>query len=474
VLSLLSGERYYKVTLDFPFILGHFNRTHSFIKGFGENSVTMDMKFGMVIVAVLLLGLVLSPASGAESSDNQEWPTFHGNWARTGFTDVTLPENLVWLWSFDLENHPELMEIESSPAVAYGKVYFVAKNGYVYSLDAESGELVWRYQTGGTAGPYLGPSPTVVNGVVYVGSWDNHVYALDAENGELIWRFEVDIFWTLLGVDGAPAVVDNRVYVGSWNGYFYCLNAKNGELIWSYSDGDGKMGHVSGSPAVVNGVIYFGAAAGDVGYTGTVYALNAENGGLIWKYYIGDEICASPAVVNNVVYIGVGFMGHLLGDGMYALDASTGELLWYFDTNNEPLESSAAVENGKLYFGSHTKKIYALNAENGDEIWSFETDSWILSSPAITGDKVYVGAGVNFYVLDAANGRLIQKLYSGGSVVNSPAIAYGKVYVASRYGIFCYGPSPEFPQTEMTTWLFVLACIGVLSVIGFFLFLKRK
>ena len=30
--------------------------SHSFIKGFGENSVTMGMKFGMVIVAVLLLG----------------------------------------------------------------------------------------------------------------------------------------------------------------------------------------------------------------------------------------------------------------------------------------------------------------------------------------------------------------------------------------------------------------------------------
>lgn len=428
-------------------------------------------------LAMLLVAMFLPFSGGAAETpeDNQEWPTFHGNWARTGFTDVTLPENLMWLWAFDLENHPELMEIESSPAVAYGKVYFVAKNGYVYSLDAESGELVWRYLTGGTAGPYLGPSPTVVGGVVYVGSWDNHVYALDAENGELIWRFEVDIFWTLLGVDGAPAVIDNRVYVGSWNGYFYCLNAENGELIWSYSDGDGKMGHVIGAPAVINGVIYFGAAAGDVGYTGTVYALNAENGGLIWKYYIGDEISASPVVIDNVVYIGAGYGPHLPGDGMYALDARTGELLWYFDTNNEPITSSAAVKNGKLYFGSHTKKIYASNAENGSMIWSFETDSFILSSPAIAGDKVYVGAGVNFYVLDAANGRLIQKLYiGGGSVVNSPAIAYGKVYVASRYGIYCYGSPPESPQTWIITWPFVLVCIAALGVIGFVLLLKRR
>ena len=49
------------------------------------------------------------------------------------------------------------------------------------------------------------------DGVVYVGSVDHHVYALDAETGELLWRYE-----TGAGVFSSPAVSDGVVYVGSY------------------------------------------------------------------------------------------------------------------------------------------------------------------------------------------------------------------------------------------------------------------
>lgn len=33
-------------------------------------------------------------------------------------------------------------------------------------------------------------SPTVLDGVVYVGSEDGNVYAADAATGDMIWRYE--------------------------------------------------------------------------------------------------------------------------------------------------------------------------------------------------------------------------------------------------------------------------------------------
>ena len=65
----------------------------------------------------------------------------------------------------------------------------------------------------------MGSSPAVVDGVIHVGSWDNYVYALDAASGELRWRYE-----TGDSVFSSPAVVDGVVYVGSWDNYVYAVS----------------------------------------------------------------------------------------------------------------------------------------------------------------------------------------------------------------------------------------------------------
>jgi outer membrane protein assembly factor BamB len=55
-------------------------------------------------------------------------------------------------------------------------VYFGSVDGAIYSLDAKTGNLRWRFQTDSP----VTSSPTIVDGVVYVGSTDRYVYALPA------------------------------------------------------------------------------------------------------------------------------------------------------------------------------------------------------------------------------------------------------------------------------------------------------
>jgi len=107
-------------------------------------------------------------------------------------------------------------DVVSAPAVVNGVVYVGSDDDYVYALNASSGTLLWRYQTG-----YLvDSSPTVVNGVVYVGSYDDYVYALNASTGTLQWRYQTGSW-----VYSSPAVVNGVVYVGSYDDYVYALNA---------------------------------------------------------------------------------------------------------------------------------------------------------------------------------------------------------------------------------------------------------
>jgi outer membrane protein assembly factor BamB len=48
---------------------------------------------------------------------------------------------------------------------------------------AASGAILWITFTGGE----INSSPTVVNDTVYVGSNDGYVYAMDASTGEVLW-----------------------------------------------------------------------------------------------------------------------------------------------------------------------------------------------------------------------------------------------------------------------------------------------
>jgi uncharacterized repeat protein (TIGR01451 family) len=95
-----------------------------------------------------------------------------------------------------------------------------------------------------------------------------------------------------LAFESSPAVVNGVIYFGD-GGSVYALNASTGAQLWSYfAEG------VQSSPAVVNGVIYFGSD------NGAVYALNANTGALRWSYMTDGPVQSSPAVVNGVVYIG--------------------------------------------------------------------------------------------------------------------------------------------------------------------------
>ena len=55
----------------------------------------------------------------------------------------------------------------------------------LHALDADTGEPLWSYTTGGQTDT----PPTYVNGLVVFGSADGYVYALRADDGSLAWRF---------------------------------------------------------------------------------------------------------------------------------------------------------------------------------------------------------------------------------------------------------------------------------------------
>lgn len=401
----------------------------------------MKKRFASIVVAITVLSLLLVTLVaklGVQTAPTDDWPMFRHDPAHSGESSSTPVINPTLLWNFTIGS-----AIDSSPAVKDGIIYICSPTGEIFALNATNGNQIWNLTTGHTI---YRSSPCVANGVAYIGSFGvQGVYALNAAKGDQLWLFNT---WfdkgRNRGIMSSPTIAQDILYFTSDGGSLYAVNAKSGEQVWAVHFANNG---VSSSPAVVNGVVYVGAAAHDpfhVVETNGVYAFKASNGSPIWNYTGIGSVISSPSISKGVVYVGS------FDSNVYALNASNGDKIWNFTTSvpltNEsgiiiqrntggPVESSPAVADGIVYVGSYDHNVYALNATNGNKLWNYATGNIVRSSPAVAGDVVYLGSeDNNIYALNATNGSLIWNYATLGGVTSSPAVANEVVYVGSSDG----------------------------------------
>jgi outer membrane protein assembly factor BamB len=103
---------------------------------------------------------------------------------------------------------------EASPAVAYNMVY-IPTGSFAYALDTENGTVKWSRPL---VGEYAVSSPAVADGKVYFGLDNGYVYALDAFTGDIVWSYKTEG-----AVESSPAISDGLLFVGSDDGYLYAI-----------------------------------------------------------------------------------------------------------------------------------------------------------------------------------------------------------------------------------------------------------
>jgi len=139
--------------------------------------------------------LVKGPAfdQKTETSDYaDQWPTYRRDNRRNGATETPVADSLKQTWSAKLPG------IGTPPVVAGGKVLISLKNKRaVYALDADSGEVVYRFFPGGR----VDSPPTISDGRVYFGATDGYIYCLSLADGALVWKYQA-----------APAVVNHAFF----------------------------------------------------------------------------------------------------------------------------------------------------------------------------------------------------------------------------------------------------------------------
>lgn len=327
-------------------------------------------------------------------------------------------------------------EVISSPTVSGNTVFVGSGDGRLYALDVRTGARRWVYEAGGA----IATTPAVSRGRVFFGTRGGTYVAAEAGSGQRIWSFHtgaaLKLPWGHESGDyyvSSPVVVGGTVIFGGADGVVYALDAATGEVRWRAHTG----GRLRSSPAVSAGRVVVGS------YDGNVYCFLLRSGAPQWKFAtVGDtlfsekfgydrrSIQSSPAIANGIVYIGA-------RDGfLYAIDLMTGKERWHFDHKISWVNASAAIADGTIYAGSSDAAfVQAVDAQTGAERWRTSTDVPVWSSPAVSGDYLYVGDFVGrLHAFDRRDGKDLWKFRTGSQILSSPVVWGALVIVGSTDG----------------------------------------
>jgi alcohol dehydrogenase (cytochrome c) len=311
--------------------------------------------------------------------------------------------------------------------------YYGAYDGQRYSpldqIDTENVQrlkLAWVFSFA-PQGLHAGQStyafenaPIIVDGVMYTSGWDGWVWALDAKTGQLLWQYKHAIpFDTSLccgNVNRGVAVGNGKVFVCTLNAHVLALDATTGALLWDVTSGDVRAGEsLTIAPLLVKDRVVVGSSGGEFGVRGHLDAYDMETGERVWRCYTvpkpgepGSETWPAESEAwargggncwitgtfdpdTNLLYWGTGnpapdFDGevrpgdNLHTDSVIAVDADTGEIRWHYQCTPHDLwdydsnmECILFEQDGRKLLAHFDKNGYCfvLDRTNGERVRIF-------------------------------------------------------------------------------------------------------
>jgi len=152
-----------------------------------------------------------------------------------GFADGTVvalsADNGTELWTKRIRTRDRFYDVDMTPYVDATSVLVGSFDGRIYLLRRLTGEVNWVFPVGSYGG-FL-----VEAGKVYFAGLNQNFYSLDLETGQVIWKTAYDDG----GVGLTPIKVGEHIAFTTTADPVYVLSPKNGSLVWKGRLGAGTM-----------------------------------------------------------------------------------------------------------------------------------------------------------------------------------------------------------------------------------------
>lgn len=416
----------------------------------GSLSFVRAITSGVVASALALTGIGSAQASG------QDWTQYR--FAPTNNTHVESGAERIFSGAIPTAN-----EVRATPVVADGKV-FVGNHdsGELQAFDLVTGEQLWLaqapnwvhsemiYSDGrifvGFGNRFAGEGPEG-----YRGSGESGVLSLDPDTGEILWRYD-----TPGQVMPTPVAVNGAVWAVTGDRRLYKLAPDSGEALEVI-----ETGHIvsMSSPSEHDGVLFFGGGSPE---PYTFFAYDTGAGDYAWQREFPefnrglDDV--PPAVDEGVVVTTAnralipGPAGFREEHTIVAMDERTGEVRWRdvigegpAPTNNR--SGAPTIHNGTVFVGSPTTNAaYAYDLHTGERLWRNPVGT-IKGAPVVMGESVYFStAAGDVYRLDTNTGAITGILGLEGALAPAgPIIVDETLVVPSQSHHVYFTPLAEFP-----------------------------
>jgi outer membrane protein assembly factor BamB len=335
---------------------------------------------------------------------------------------IELSRPLILQWEFISEN-----TINLTPATDGKRIYLPLSQGFLVSLGAIDGQLIWKMDIGGE----LSSAPAADEAAVYVASEASladskkpratgDLRALGREGGITQWMRTLPA-----PIRGALTVSQGMLFGGASDGRVYAIRKKTGEILWvtQYTASFNSQPEVRGSR------VYLGSEEG------ILFSIDQTTGKTIWRYRTRGPIKGRVAIANGMVFFGS-------ADGyVYALDEGTGRLRWRTRTGGA-VQAVAIAGNDGVLATSLDNFVYYLALTRGTRIWKHQLAGRLPAQPLTATDGALFiplssDAGI---VLDLHDGKQLNLLPLGedASIAASPIVAGKIIFVTTRHGLLAF------------------------------------
>ncbi|HEX6719433.1 MAG TPA: PQQ-binding-like beta-propeller repeat protein [Pyrinomonadaceae bacterium] len=190
--------------------------------------------------------------------------SIQNNWTALNLNDGSVA------WNFSTHASNPNCDLPKSPVADETHVYIAALDGFIYSLDATSGQIAWKRKLAAEPSTSL----ALNDKFLFVGSSDNHIYQLKSDSGET----KADITVQAKPV-GRPMISGDSIFFfledrSEHAGYIVSLNRDLKSVSWTQRS---FPGWASERPHVARELVIAGNCRGELA------AFQVSDGAPEWK-----------------------------------------------------------------------------------------------------------------------------------------------------------------------------------------------